>query len=157
MAPDRSPENPRRDEVDADLINRAPPTSFANGLPLLKPPYGHLTAIDMNRGEIAWRVVVGDTPFLREHAALKGVPLPARLGASGAPGAIVTAGGVVFVGGGDVGFNAFDAMTGQELWRHPLKVRTTGTPMTYRAGGRQFVVVATGFGEEAELIAFALR
>ena len=157
MEPDRSAANPRRDEVDADYINRAPPTSFMNGLPLLKPPYGHLTAIDLNRGEIVWRVVVGDTPFLREHAALKDLSLPARLGASGAPGAIVTAGGLVFVGGGDVAFNAFDAMTGQELWRHALKVRTTATPMTYRAGGRQFVTIATGSGENAELIAFALR
>ena len=161
MEPDRSPDNPRRDEVDADYINRAPPTSFANGLPLLKPPYGHLTAIDLNRGEIAWRVVVGDTPFLRSHAALKDVALPSRLGASGAPGAIATAGGLVFVGGGDVGFNAFDAVTGQELWRHRLNVRTTGTPMTFRtssrAGGKQFVVIATGSGENAELVAFALR
>ena len=157
MAPDRSAENPRRDEVDADYINRAPPTSFANGLPLLKPPYGHLTAIDMHRGEIAWRAVVGDTPFLREHPALKGVPLPTRLGASGAAGAVVTAGGVVIVGGGDFGVNAFDAMTGQELWRHALKVRATGTPMTYRTAGKQFVVVATGSGEQAELIAFTLR
>jgi quinoprotein glucose dehydrogenase len=155
--PDRSADNPRRDEVDADYINRPPPTSFANGLPLLKPPYGHLTAIDLNRGEIAWRVVVGDTPFLRTHPALKDVPLPSRLGASGAPGAIVTAGGLVFVGGGDAGFNAFDAMTGQELWRHPLAVRTTGTPMTYRSGGKQYVVIATGSGENAELVAFALR
>jgi quinoprotein glucose dehydrogenase len=155
--PDRSAENPRRDEVDADYVNRAPPTSFMNGLPLLKPPYGHLTAIDMNRGEIAWRVVVGDTPFLREHAALKGVSLPARLGASGAAGAIVTAGGLVFVGGGDVGFNAFDAMTGHELWRHPLTVRTTGTPMTYRTRGKQFVAIATGSGEAAELVVFTMR
>jgi quinoprotein glucose dehydrogenase len=157
MPPDRSPDNPRRDEVDAEYINRAPPTSFMNGLPLLKPPYGHLTAIDLNRGEIAWRVVVGDTPFLRQHPELQGVPLPARLGASGAPGAIVTAGGLVFVGGGDVGFSAFDAMSGQELWRHALAVRTTGTPMTYRSGGKQFVVVATGSGDAAEMIAFSLR
>jgi quinoprotein glucose dehydrogenase len=155
--PDRSAANPRRDEVDADYVNRAPPTSFMNGLPLLKPPYGHLTAIDLNRGEIAWRAVVGDTPFLREHPALKGVALPSRLGASGAPGGIVTAGGLVFVGGGDVGFSAFDAMTGQELWRHALSVRTTGTPMTFRAGGRQFVAVATGSGENAELVVFAVR
>lgn len=157
MKPDESPDNPRRDEVDADYINRAPPTSFMKGLPLLKPPYGHLTAIDMNRGEMAWRAVVGDTPFVREHPAMKDVPVPTRLGASGAPGAIVTAGGVVFVGGGDFGFNAFDAMTGQELWRYPLKVRTTATPMTYRSGGTQFVVIATGLGENAELIAWALR
>jgi quinoprotein glucose dehydrogenase len=161
--PDRSASNPRRDEVDADYINRGASTSFMNGLPLFKPPYGHLTAIDLNRGEIAWRVPIGDTPALRSHPALKGVSLPARLGASGAPGAIVTAGGLVFVGGGDVAFNAFDAMTGQELWRHPFSVRTTGTPMTYRTSGgagsssRQFVVIATGSGENAELIAFSLR
>jgi quinoprotein glucose dehydrogenase len=156
MAPDRSPENPRRDEVDADFVNRPPATSFAKGLPLLKPPYGHLTAIDLNRGEIAWRVVVGDTPFVRSHPALDGIPLPARLGASGAPGAIVTGGGVVFVGGGDAAFNAFDAMTGQELWRHPFEARTTATPMTYRTGGRQFVIVATGSGANAEMVAFTL-
>jgi quinoprotein glucose dehydrogenase len=155
--PDRSASNPRRDEVDADLINRAPGTTFMKGVPLLKPPYGHLTAIDLNRGEIAWRVVVGDTPSLRSHAALKDVALPARLGASGAPGAIVTAGGLVFVGGGDVALNAFDAMTGQELWRHPFSVRTTATPMTYRpTNGRQFVLIATGNGENAELVAFSL-
>ena len=104
-----------------------------DGLPLLKPPYGHLTAIDLNRGEIAWRVPIGDTPSLRSHPALKDVPLPARLGAAGAPGAIVTAGGLVFVGGGDVGLNAVDAMTGETLWRHPFNARTTATPMTYRS------------------------
>ena len=65
---------------------------------------------------------------------------------------------------GTSAFNAFDAMTGQELWRHPLTVRTTGTPMTYRtsdsdrvAPASQFVVIATGSGENAELVAFALR
>jgi quinoprotein glucose dehydrogenase len=161
--PDRSAANPRRDEVDADYINRAPSATFMKGLSVLKPPYGHLTAIDLNRGEIAWRVTVGDTPSVRSHPALKDVALPARLGAAGAPGAIVTAGGVVFVGGGDVAFNAFDAMTGQEIWRHPLSVRTTGTPMTYRTSdqaavaGQQFVVIAGGSGESAELFAFALR
>jgi quinoprotein glucose dehydrogenase len=162
VEPDRSPANARRDEVDADYINRSPNASFMNGLPLLKPPYGHLTAIDLNRGEIAWRVTVGDTPSLRSHPALKDVALPSRLGASGAPGAIVTAGGVVFVGGGDAALNAFDATTGQELWRHVLPVRTTATPMTYRTsaaggqGGKQFVVIATGSGANAELVAFAL-
>ena len=159
-APDRSPANPRADEVDADFINRGPPTTFMDGLPLLRPPYGHLTAIDLNRGEIAWRVTVGDTPSLRAHPALKDVPLPAKLGASGAPGAIVTAGGLVFVGGGDVAINAIDALTGDTLLRLPLLQRTTGTPMTYRTGGaagRQFVVIATGQGEHAELVAFALR
>jgi quinoprotein glucose dehydrogenase len=155
--PDRSPDNPRADEVDATLINRGGNATFMNGLPLLKPPYGHLTAIDLNRGEIAWRVPFGDTPSLRAHPALKGVALPAKLGASGAPGVIVSAGGLVFGGGSDVAFNAVDAMTGETVWRYPLAQRTTGTPMTYRSDGRQFVVIAMGSGENAELVAFALR
>jgi quinoprotein glucose dehydrogenase len=159
--PDRSPANPRRDEVDADYINRGPNATFMNGLPLLKPPYGHLTAIDLNRGEIAWRVAVGDTPSVRSHPALKDVALPARLGASGAAGAIATAGGLVFVGGGDVALNAFDATTGHELWRHVLPLRTTATPMTYRTSaggaGHQYVVIAAGSGSSAELVAFSLR
>jgi quinoprotein glucose dehydrogenase len=153
--PDRSPSNPRASEVDADYVMSSVPTEFMDGLPLLKPPYGHLTAIDLNRGEIIWRVVLGDTPALRKHRALTGIPLPDRLGVAGAPGAIVTAGGLVFVGGGDVGLNAVDALTGDLVWRAPLERRTTGTPMTYRSGGRQFVVIATGSGEDAELVAFA--
>ena len=155
-APDRSPSNPRADEVDADYINRAPGATFMDGLPLLKPPYGHLTAIDLNRGEIAWRVPIGDTPSLRSHPALKDVALPAKLGAAGAPGAIVTAGGLVFVGGGDVGLNAVDIMTGETIWRHPFSARTTATPMTYRSGEKQYVVIAIGQGESAELVAFSL-
>jgi len=155
--PDRSPSNPRADEVDADFINRSPGTTFMDGVPLLKPPYGHLTAIDLNRGEIAWRVPIGDTPSLRSHPALKDVALPAKLGAAGAPGAIVTAGGVVFVGGGDVALNAVDAMTGETLWRFPLPARTTATPMTYKSDDKQFVIIAIGQGDSAELIAFGLK
>ena len=158
VEPDRSPKNPRADEVDADYVNRSPSATFMDGLPLLNPPYGHLTAIDLNRGEIAWRVPVGDTPSLRTHPALKDVALPAKLGASGAAGAIVTAGGIVFVGGGDVALNAIDAMTGESLWRHVFAARTTATPMTYRtsgARGKQYVVIAIGGGENAELVAFS--
>jgi glucose dehydrogenase len=110
--PDESPDNPRRDEVDAPLINRGGNAQFMNGLPLLKPPYGQLTAIDLNRGVIAWQVPFGDTPALRTHPALKGVALPEKLGVSGAPGAIVTSGGLVFAGGGDAALNAVDATTG---------------------------------------------
>jgi quinoprotein glucose dehydrogenase len=154
--PDRSPNNPRVGEVDASLINRGGSATFMDGLPLLKPPFGHLTAIDLNRGELAWRVPFGDNPGVRNHPALKDVALPDRLGASGAPGAIVTAGGLVFAGGGDMALNALDAMTGTTLWRAHLAQRTTGTPMTYRTGGRQYVVIATGGGENAELVAFSL-
>ena len=62
------------------------------GLPMIKPPYGHLAAINLDRGEVMWQTPHGDTPDnIRNHPALKGVPLPAKLGAAGAPGAIVTA------------------------------------------------------------------
>jgi len=157
--PDRSPNNPRASEVDADYVNQAGLNAeFMAGIPLIRPPYGHLTAINLNRGEIAWRIPLGDSPQLRAHPKLKEVPnLPARLGAVGAPGSIVTQGGLVFVGGGDAALNAIDKTTGQELWRAPLPRRTMATPMTYRSrSGRQFVVIATGSGKEAALLAFAL-
>src|SRR5207253_7521039 len=87
--PDRSSANPRASEVDADLTRVGDTNAeFMNGLPLLKPPYGHLVAIDLNRGTIAWRVPFGDTPSLRRHPALKDVRLPPVLGVAGAPGVI---------------------------------------------------------------------
>ena len=71
---------------------------------------------------------------------------------------VATAGGLVFGGGGDLAFHAVDAATGAEVWRAPLPRRANGTPMTYRSrSGRQFVVIATGGGEDASLVAFALR
>jgi quinoprotein glucose dehydrogenase len=145
-------------EVEAEYARQGDTNAqFQNGIPLLKPPYAHLTAIDLNAGTIAWRVPFGDQPALRQHPALKGVVLPEALGAPGAPGAIVTAGGLVFVGGGDAALHAVDTNTGRELWKAPLARRTSATPMTYRAkNGRQYVVIATGARGDAELVAFAL-
>ena len=156
--PDRSSANPRASEVDAELVRVGDTNAeFLNGLPLLKPPYGHLVALDLNRGTIKWRVPFGDMPALRRHPALAGVPLPAVLGVAGAPGVLATAGGLVFAGGGDMAFHAVEAASGAELWRVPLPRRANATPMTYRsASGRQFVVMATGGGEDAALVAFAL-
>ena len=148
---------PESKEIEADLVmGPRPNATFHNGIPLLKPPYGHLTAINLNTGDIAWQVPFGDDARLRAHPALQGVKLPAKLGAAGVQGAIVTRGGLIFAGGGDTAFHAVDKNTGQDLWTYAVPTRTTGTPMTYTAGGRQFVVIATGSGETAALMAFAL-
>jgi len=156
--PDRSSANPRASEVDAELTRVGDTNAeFMNGIPLLKPPYGHLVALDLNRGAIKWRVPFGDMAALRRHPALAGVTLPAVLGTPGAPGVLATAGGLVFAGGGDAAFHAVDAASGAELWRLNLPRRANATPMTYRSeSGRQFVVIATGGGEDAALVAFAL-
>jgi quinoprotein glucose dehydrogenase len=145
-------------DLEADYVGEQVNTTFHNGLPLLKPPYGHLTAIDLNRGEILWHVAFGDDGRLRAHPALQGVKLPEHLGASGAMGAIVTKSGLIFCGGGDASLHAVDTRDGAELWRFPLGRRATGTPMTYRtAAGKQLIVIASGTGRDATLTAFAIE
>jgi quinoprotein glucose dehydrogenase len=143
------------DKVGADYVMTDAGSAFQRNIPLTKPPYAHLTAIDLNKGELAWHVPFGDDARLRANPALAGVQLPERLGAAGAMGAIVTKGGLVIVGGGDTAVYAFDSASGQELWRFPLERRTSGTPMTYAVGGKQFVVIASGSGREATLTAFS--
>jgi len=151
--------NPFAKISDADYVNvGGSALTFMEGLPIYKPPYSHLTAIDLNKGEIRWRVPFGKgSNFIRNHPALKGVNVPARLGVAGPPGPIVTRGGLVFIGGADDALWAFDKNTGEEVWNGPLPRRTSGTPMTYRSrSGRQFVLVTTGGGTDAALVAFAL-
>ncbi|HEX3877441.1 MAG TPA: pyrroloquinoline quinone-dependent dehydrogenase, partial [Bryobacteraceae bacterium] len=147
-------------EVDAEYAGSSgagTSATFHNGIPLLKGPYGHLTAIDLNKGEILWHVPLGDNARLRGNPALKNVQLPDHFGSEGASGAIVTKGGVIFVSGGDTTFHAVDASNGAELWSVPLTRRSTATPMTYRTpDGRQLVVVASGTGSNAVLTAFGL-
>ncbi|TAK19181.1 MAG: pyrroloquinoline quinone-dependent dehydrogenase [Acidobacteria bacterium] len=171
---DRSPNNPRASEVDADFVGDlgtgadfAPPAPVgapAGGrggggrLPMFKPPYGELVAINLNTGAIAWRMPQGDSPNIRNHPALAGVTLPERLGVAGAPGSIVTKSGLVFVGGADMALSAYDAKTGKELLRKELARRANGTPMTYRtSAGHQFLVIATGAGANAALVAMRMR
>ena len=127
-------------------------------IPVLKPPYAYLDALDLGAGRMRWQVPFGDNDALRRHAALKDATLPARLGAVGTAGVIVTRGGLVFAGGGDETFHALDTRTGAELWAYPTAgLKTTGTPMTYRRAGRQYVVIAVGGpGSGATLLAFAL-
>jgi quinoprotein glucose dehydrogenase len=146
---------------DADAVYKMGPGgggTFHNGIPLLKPPYAHITAIDLAKGEILWRVPFGDDARLRSHPALKGVSLPAKLGAGGNAGAIVTKSGVIFVGGGDTSFHALDTKDGRDLWTFDLGGRASGTPMTYRTrSGKQFVVIASGAARDARLTAFAVQ
>ncbi len=126
-------------------------------LPINKPPYGTLTAIDLNTGELRWQITLGDSPQIRWNPLLRGASLPALLGVSGAPGAIVTRGGLVFVSGGGSTLYAIDKASGATRWQANLGRRAYSVPMTYRTRiGRQFVVIATGAGADAELVAFAL-
>ena len=156
-ATSRNPFAKTNEDVGYDTARSGGGGSF-KGIPLNKPPYAHLVAVDMNKGDIAWRVPFGaGSKSLRANPALKDVALPARLGSPGAPGSIVTKGGLVFVGGGDSAFYAFDKATGKEVWSAPIPRPTTATPMTYRSrAGRQFVVIATGSGSDQVLMAFAV-
>jgi quinoprotein glucose dehydrogenase len=168
---DRTANNPRASEVDAEFVGAVggatftptPPAGFTGtgrmgGLPIVKPPYGELVAFDLGKGEIAWRVPFGDTPSVRNHPLLRALKLPARLGAAGAPGIIVTKSGLILGGGGDTALYAFDKTNGRELANFPLERRASATPMTYRArSGRQFIVMATGAGSSATLVAWALK
>jgi quinoprotein glucose dehydrogenase len=157
MKPDRSSANPHASEADGDYVREGQTNAvFHNGLPLLKPPYAHLTAINLNRGEILWQVPFGDDARLRANPALKGVKLPSKLGSPGVQGAIVTASGLLFVGGGDMALHAVDSQNGEDIWTYPFSRRTSGTPMTFSYQGKQYVVIATGSGAEATLVAFAL-
>ena len=126
-------------------------------LPVNKPPYGTLTAVDMNTGETMWQVPLGDTPEVRQHPALRNAVLPARLGVSGSPGGLVTGGGLVFASGGGRVLHAIDTRTGVTLWEFDLGQQAYSNPMTYRTSdGRQFVAIATGGGTSSRLVVLSL-
>jgi quinoprotein glucose dehydrogenase len=131
------------------------------GLPLVKPPYGSISAIDLNKGEILWHIANGDTPDnIRDNPALKGLSIP-RTGRSGVFGVLVTKTLVICgersAGRSAVMLRAYDNATGQEVGAVPMPAGQTGTPMTYTHNGKQYVVVAiAGPGFPAELIAFKL-
>jgi quinoprotein glucose dehydrogenase len=154
---DHSAANPRAAEVDAEWSgDLGAQATFHGRLPLTKPPYGHVSAIDLNHGTIAWQQPFGDWPELRANPALKGVALPAQLGIAGPQGGIVTRGGLFFVGGSDMSLHALDKTSGKDLWQGALGGRSYGTPMTYRTrSGQQFVVIAVGQGADASIVAFS--
>ncbi|HEV8409295.1 MAG TPA: pyrroloquinoline quinone-dependent dehydrogenase [Gemmatimonadaceae bacterium] len=163
--------NQPSDTVDtpymANLGNQGPAIRFGAAsdgtrpwrpLPINKPPYGNMTAIDLNTGETKWSIPFGDTPDIRSHPALKGVALPDKLGVSGSPGAMVTKGGLVFATGGGSVLYAIDARDGSTVWQYDLGQIAYANPMTYRTrDGKQFIVIATGSGANSKLVAFALK
>ena len=130
------------------------------GLPLFKPPYVRLTAYDLNTGERAWMVPFGDG--IRQRLIDMGIPDPGPVGGGGYTGPLLTP-NLLFLGasggraaGAPPVLRAFDKATGVVLHATELPVRPTGTPMTYMAEGRQFIVMAYGSGAESGLIGLAL-
>jgi len=111
------------------------------GAPCTKPPWGGLTAIDLRAGTIKWDVPLGSVHLLLPVR----LPFTWNLGTPVAGGPIITAGGLIFVASTmDNMFRAFDLETGKELWNVDLPAGGQSTPMTYVAGGRQYVVLAAG-------------
>ncbi|HUO22078.1 MAG TPA: PQQ-binding-like beta-propeller repeat protein [Caulobacteraceae bacterium] len=135
------------------------------GIPLNKPPYGRISAINLRTGEIAWQVVHGETPdFIKNHPLLKGVTIP-RTGQSGILGSVATKTLLVC---GDAGLftdaqgrkgarlRAYDKATGQEVGAVFMEKNQTGTPITYMLGGQQYIVLAVGGMYGADLVAYRL-
>ena len=139
--------------------------SGPQGLPLLKPPYGRITALDLNRGVQAWMVANGDGP--RDHPAIKHLKLPPLGHAS--RGALVITRTLLFApdgdqinvrtppGGGGRNLRVLDKATGATIWETEMPAGATGAPMTYMHGGKQYVVMAIG-GQKypAEFVAYSL-
>jgi quinoprotein glucose dehydrogenase len=157
-------ENP---ESNMPWVKRAWPKMLGpQGLPdPFKPPYAKLTAIDLNKGDIAWQVANGDG--LRNHPAFKGLNLPA-IGTPGRNAPLVTKSFVFLGEGADTGvgvpagfggrmFRAFDKKTGAIAWEMELPAGVSNGPMTYMANGKQYIVVAvSGRNYPGELVALAL-
>lgn len=135
--------------VDSQWI--APPVPYAlsgltkmitsEGVPAINPPWGTLSAIDLNSGEIVWRKPLGEYPQLKA----KGIP---ATGTENYGGPVVTAGGLVFIAAAsDAKLRAFDKTTGEILWEGDLPTSAFTTPCVYEIDGKQFIVVSCGGGK----------
>ena len=157
----------RAEQEDAEMEywspNREAP--YIDGIPLTKPPWGRITAIDMNQGDHIWQVANGDS--LSDHPSLENLDLQS-LGIASRPVALVTK-TLLFIGEGSnlhggtmpnmwgTAFRAYDKATGEVLTKIELPSGTTGGPMSYVHNGKQYIIVAVGsYGDPAEFIALAL-
>lgn len=141
-------------------------STFVQGLPIVKPPYGTLSAINLDKGELMWQVAHGDTPdVVRNHALLKGMNIP-KTGQGGAVGLVVTK-TLVIMGDPQVTttpdhprgamLRAYDKATGKQVGAIYLPAPQSGSPMTYSVNGKQYIIVAVSGGAySGEYIAFAL-
>lgn len=127
------------------------------GYPAIKPPWGNLTAIDLNKGEFVWQITLGEFPEL----SARGIP---PTGTENLGGTIVTGGGLVFIAATkDEKFRAFDKSNGKLLWEYKLNAGGYATPCTYSVAGRQYVAIAAGGGGKLAtksgdaFVAFALE
>jgi quinoprotein glucose dehydrogenase len=137
------------------------------GLPLIKPPYGRLTAIDLDRGEIKWQIPFGPTPdAVHYSSALKGIQIPPTGEGGLSVGTLVTK-TLLIIGDGAVGvspsgshgarLHAYDKVSGKEVGAVSLPAPQSGSPMTYMLGGKQYIVVAVSGGAySGEYLAFTL-
>jgi quinoprotein glucose dehydrogenase len=126
------------------------------GYPAVKPPWGTLSAIDLDSGDFAWQVPLGEYPELVAQGLR-------NTGSQNYGGPVVTAGGLVFVAATlfDRKIRAFDKATGERLWEHELPAAGVATPAVYEVNGRQFVVIAAGGGkfggpQSGKYVAFSL-
>ncbi len=148
----------RPDRSDMDYINlqsRRAPRYRVDGLPLIKPPYGQIVALDLNQGEILWDAVHGETPdSIRNHPALAGLDIP-RTGQIGRVGVLLTKTLVIAGDGGsytnadgeqEALLRAYDKLSGEQLGSLPMPAQQTGSPMTYGIDGVQYLVVSISGG-----------
>jgi len=136
------------DNSSTTATNRTAPYEFvgyerwrdSSGYPVIKPPWGTLSAIDLNSGEYRWRFPLGEHPVLVSTGRASGTE---QYG-----GPIVTRGGILFIAATqDAKFRAFDKDTGKLLWEATLPAPGYATPSTYAVNGKQYVVIAAGGGK----------
>ena len=158
--------DPARSNLRYNRIGGIRPTG-PQGLPLVKPPWGRITAIDLNTGEHLWMVPNGNTPkYVREHPALQGLEIP-RTGQAGRAGAMTTK-TLLFAGEGSGMYaeppgsggpmlRAYDKATGEIVSELELPYNQTSVPMSYLHEGRQYIVIAVGARRvHGEFVALAL-